>query len=52
VTTSPATTTTGDVRGTYALQSAADASKRLVVRQFVTPANMGSIAGLFGVTQA
>jgi hypothetical protein len=52
VTTSPATTTTGDVRGTYALQSAADASKRLIVRQFVTPANMGSIAGLFGVTQA
>ena len=52
VTTSPATTTTGDVRGTYALQSAADASKRLVVRQFVTPANMGSITGLFGVTQA
>jgi len=52
VTTSPATTTTGDVRGTYALQSAADASKRLVVRQFVTPANMGSVAGLFGVTQA
>ena len=52
VTTSPATTTTGDVRGTYALQSAADASKRLVVRQFITPANMGSITGLFGVTQA
>jgi len=52
VTTSPATTTTGDVRGTYALQSAADASKRLVVRQFITPANMGSISGLFGVTQA
>jgi len=52
VTTSPATTSTGDVRGTYALQSAADASKRLVVRQFITPANIGSITGLFGVTQA
>lgn len=52
VTTSPATTTTGDVRGTYALQSAADASKRLLIRQFVTPANIGSITGLFGVTQA
>jgi hypothetical protein len=52
VTTSPATTTTGDVRGTYALQSAADASKRLAIRQFVLPANMGSFAGLFGVTQA
>jgi hypothetical protein len=52
VTTSPATTTTGDVRGTYALQSAADASKRLAIRQFVLPANMGTTAGLFGVTQA
>ena len=52
VTTSPATTTTGDVRGTYALQSAADASKRLLIRQFLTPANIGSITGLFGVTQA
>ena len=52
VTTSPATTTTGDVRGTYALQSAADGSKRLVVRQFITPANMPSVTGLFGVTQA
>jgi hypothetical protein len=52
VTTSPATTTTGDVRGTYALQSASDASKRLAVRQFILPANMGTSAGLFGVTQA
>ena len=53
VTTSPATTTTGDVRGTYALQSAADASKRLVIRQFVIPANAAQgNAGLFGVTQA
>lgn len=52
VTTSPATTTTGDVRGTYALQAAADGSKRLLVRQFLTPANIGSTSGLFGVTQA
>ena len=52
VTTSPATTTTGDVRGTYAVQSATDATKRLAIRQFVLPANMGSTAGLFGVTQA
>ena len=52
VTTSPATSTTGDVRGTYALQSASDASKRLQV--FITPsaANLGSTTGLFGVTQA
>jgi hypothetical protein len=52
VTTSPATTTTGDVRGTYALQSAANGSNRLAIRQFVMPANMGTNAGLFGVTQA
>ena len=52
VTTSPATTTTGDVRGTYALQAAADGSKRLFARQFTTPANVASTSGLFGVTQA
>jgi hypothetical protein len=52
VTTSPATTGTGDVRGTYALQSAADGSKRLSIRQFILPANAGSLTGLFGVTQA
>ena len=52
VTTSPATTTTGDVRGTYALQSASDGSKRLAIRQFILPANMNSVTGLFGVTQA
>jgi len=52
VTTIPATTTTGDVRGTYALQTAANGSNRLIIRQFITPANMGSITGLFGVTQA
>jgi hypothetical protein len=50
-TTSPATTTTGDVRGTYAVQSASDGTKRLQV--FVTPtvANIGTLTGLFGVTQ-
>lgn len=50
-TTSPATGTTGDVRGTYAVQSASDGTKRLQV--FVTPstANIGSTTGLFGVTQ-
>ena len=52
VTTSPATNTTGDVRGTYALQAAADGSKRLMIRQFVLAANMATIPGLFGVTQA
>lgn len=52
VTTSPATTTTGDVRGTYAVQSAADASKRLFFLQNPPVTNIGSVAGLFGVTQA
>lgn len=52
VTTSPATTSTGDVRGTYALQSAANGTNRLIVRQVPLVSNIGSIAGLFGVTQA
>jgi len=52
VTTSPATTTTGDVRGTYAVQSAADATKRLFFYQNPLVTNIGSNAGLFGVTQA
>lgn len=50
--TTAATQTSGDVRGTYALQTAADGTIRLTV--FVTPsvANIGSTAGLVGVTQA
>lgn len=53
VTTSPATTTTGDVRGTYAVQSASDNTKRLVVRVFpsLTSVATNSTTGLFGVTQ-
>lgn len=50
--TSTASATTGDVRGTYALQTAANGSRRLMIRQFVLAANMGSTSGLFGVTQA
>jgi hypothetical protein len=52
-TTSPATSTTGDVRGTYAVQSASDGTKRLMV--FVAPSinnlALGN-AGLFGQTPA
>jgi hypothetical protein len=53
--TTTATTTTGDVRGTYALQSASDASKRLVMTIMPTPTligpSTGLITGLFGVKQ-
>lgn len=49
--TSPATALTGDVRGTYAVQSASDGTKRL--QMFITPAvaNVGTNTGLFGVAQ-
>lgn len=47
-----ATTTTGDVRGTYAVQSASDGSKRLVISQSPPPTLIGSMTGLFGVSQA
>lgn len=49
--TGPATATNADVRGTYAVQSASDGTKRLQI--FVTPsvANVGSASGLTGVTQ-
>jgi len=50
--TSPATSTTGDVRGTYAVQSASDGTKRLIVNTTVPGNQMASAAGLFGVTPA
>lgn len=51
--TSPATATTGDVRGTYAVQSASDGTKRLMmyVNTSVNNIALGSV-GLFGVTPA
>lgn len=52
VTTDPATTTTGDVRGTYALQTASNATRRLQVFLRPDPTNMQSTTGMFGVTQA
>jgi hypothetical protein len=51
VTTSPATAITGDVRGTYAVQSASDGTKRLIVRSVPAVSNITSGAGLAGVTQ-
>lgn len=50
--TTTATTTTGDVRGTYAVPSASDAAKRLVVFETISVANIGTTTGIFGVTQA
>ena len=44
--TSPATGTTGDVRGTYAVQSASDGTKELYISQYVMPWNIGPTAGL------
>lgn len=54
VATSPATTTTGDVRGTYLLSSAADGAKRLVMTIACPALACGPNAtrvGAFGVTQ-
>lgn len=48
--TSPATTTTDDVRGTFLPASATDGSKRLTVWIFLT--NPDTVTGLYGVTQA
>lgn len=50
VATSPATTTTGDVRGTFAPADAADGTKRLTLWVFVLDDDTQT--GLYGVTQA
>lgn len=55
VTTDPATTTTGDVRGTYTPSSAANGTRRLVMAIAVPALGSGPSAtriGAFGVTQA
>lgn len=46
-----ATTTTGDVRGTYAGFTSSTGANKLVIRQSPQAYNVGSVAGLFGVTQ-
>jgi hypothetical protein len=52
-TTDPATATTNDVRGTYALQGvASNNARRLVIFLDLPVANVGSAAGLVGVPQA
>jgi hypothetical protein len=55
VVTVPATATTGDVRGTYALQSASDGTKTIQVFVTVPPAVLNTpngAASVYGVTQA
>lgn len=56
-TTSPATATTGDVRGTITLPSASDGTKSLQIAMGLSPANAKALTptnfvGLFGVTPA
>ena len=57
VTTSPATATTGDVRGTYAVQSASDGTKKLQVfitcntATMINNTNSSTFTGPYGVTQ-
>lgn len=50
-TTDPATAVTTDVRGTYALQTASNNSRRLVITARIPLANCQTAAGLVGVTQ-
>lgn len=51
VLTNPATSTTGDIRGTYAVQSASG-TNQLVVWQSPQPTQIISTPGTYGVTQA
>lgn len=50
--TSTATNTTGDVRGTYLLPSVSNGVKTLQFFQSISPANISTLAGIFGVTPA
>lgn len=51
VATSPSTNLLGDVRGTYAVQSASDGAKRLTFRVSPGQANLATSVGVFGVPQ-
>jgi len=51
-TTSPATAATGDVRGTYAVQSSSDGTKKLAMVVQIAASRQASATGLFGVTPA
>lgn len=49
--TTTATASSGDVRGTYALQTASNGVLRLVIRQAPQPQNTTSTVGMLGVAQ-
>jgi hypothetical protein len=49
--TTTATATTGDVRGTYALQTPANGTLAVSVNQAPFPQNLSSVTGLYGVSQ-
>ncbi len=49
--TTAATATTGDNRGTYALQTSSNGVLRLAVKQSPLPANVSTTAGLTGINQ-
>jgi hypothetical protein len=51
-TTSPATATTGSVRGTIVAPSASDGTKKMQLYVSVTPWNAATLVGLLGVTPA
>lgn len=50
--TSAATTTSGDVRGTWQPAMASDGTIRLAVYQAISPSNVGTATGIYGVAQA
>lgn len=47
----PSTGLTGDVRGTYAAQTASDGVKRLVITQRILPADLTTLAAIVGQPQ-
>jgi hypothetical protein len=49
-TTSPATPSTGSMRGYYTVRNASDGIKRLQYEQTIPPALVNTVAGVFGVT--
>ena len=52
ITTTPATSATGDVRGTWASQTAYVSTSTLQIFQNINPANTTAFTGIVGVTQA